>query len=88
MSPLTFTEYNYPSEILDAICAQIFASGLPPPRTSLDPVIAAASGAPTAYPSSAPQAYWPEPIVRRTLSNLCFVNHAWYETAKPWLWKR
>jgi hypothetical protein len=26
--------------------------------------------------------------VRRTLSCLCLVNHAWYEAAKPWLWRR
>jgi hypothetical protein len=23
---------------------------------------------------------------RRTLAQLCLVNHAWYEAAKPWLW--
>ncbi|KXN91729.1 hypothetical protein AN958_12581 [Leucoagaricus sp. SymC.cos] len=88
MSTPAFTECNYPSELLDAICSQIYAFGLPPLETSLDPVIAAASGVPTAYPSSAPQAFWPEPVVRRTLSSLCLVNHAWFEAAKPWLWRR
>lgn len=88
MSIIAFSECNYPSELLDAICAQIYANGLPPVETSLDPVIVTANGAPTAYPSSAPQAYWPEPVVRRALASLCLVNHAWYEAAKPWLWRR
>ncbi|KAJ3557109.1 hypothetical protein NP233_g11827 [Leucocoprinus birnbaumii] len=88
MSTTTFFHSDYPSELLEAICAQIYANGLPPDESSLDPVIAAADGVPTAYPSSAPQAYWPEPVVRRALASLCLVNHAWYEAAKPFLWKR
>ena len=38
-------------------------------------------------PSSLPQANWPEHTVRATLATLCLVNHAWYESAKPWLWQ-
>lgn len=32
--------------------------------------------------------HWPEPLVRKTLTNLCLVNHAWCEAARPWLWRR
>lgn len=32
--------------------------------------------------------HWPEPLVRKALANLCLVNHAWYDAAKPWLWRR
>lgn len=85
MSPIIC---NYPSELLDVICSQIFVNGLPPVESSLDPIITTNSGVPTAYPSSTPQAYWPEPVVRCTLASLCLVNHAWYEAAKPWLWRR
>ncbi|OBZ72117.1 hypothetical protein A0H81_07807 [Grifola frondosa] len=46
------------------------------------------TGEPTAQPSSYPAAYWPDAVVRRTLANLCFVNKAWYEAAKPWLWHK
>ncbi|KIJ67077.1 hypothetical protein HYDPIDRAFT_109078 [Hydnomerulius pinastri MD-312] len=35
-----------------------------------------------------PPSSWPEPTVRRTLSNLCLVNRAWYDAAKPWLWQK
>ncbi|KAF9450332.1 hypothetical protein P691DRAFT_701417 [Macrolepiota fuliginosa MF-IS2] len=88
MSTSAYTGYNYPSELIDAICSQVYASGLPAVETSLDPLVAAVNGVPTAHPSSSPAAYWSESNVRRTLANLCLVNHAWYEAAKPWLWRR
>lgn len=88
MSTVAFAEYHYPPEILDAICAQVFFAGLPPAETSLDPLIPTTTGVPTAQPSSSPPAYWSEPLVRRTLSNLCLASRAWNEAAKPWLWKR
>ena len=88
MSNVAFQEYHDPPELLDAICSQIFFAGLPPTETSLDPLITTATSVPTAQPSSSPPAYWSEPLVRRTLSNLCLVSRAWYEAAKPWLWKR
>ncbi|KAF8899948.1 hypothetical protein CPB84DRAFT_1779790 [Gymnopilus junonius] len=56
---------------------------------SLDPLLVDADPrAPTSHPSSVPPGYWPEPIARRTLTDLCLVNHAWYEAAKPWLWHK
>ncbi|KAJ7773206.1 hypothetical protein B0H16DRAFT_1660327 [Mycena metata] len=35
-----------------------------------------------------PAASWPEPIARHTLAQLCLVNRAWYDAAKPWLWDK
>ncbi|XP_006459346.1 hypothetical protein AGABI2DRAFT_218464 [Agaricus bisporus var. bisporus H97] len=80
--------FGYPSELLDAICSHIYDAGIPPAQSSLDPIITTAVGIPVAQPSSSPQPYWPEPLVRRTLASLCLVNHAWFEAAKPWLWRR
>ena len=86
---VSHTEIQYPPELLYAICAHVYASGLLPDEPPLDPlVIDGDHGAPTAHPTSYPPGYWPEPVARRTLANLCLVNHAWYEAAKPWLWHK
>ncbi|KAI0360146.1 hypothetical protein OH77DRAFT_1394191 [Trametes cingulata] len=80
---------QFPPELLTVICAHVYAAGLPPPTSSLDPLLCADQpGIPTGLPSSFPPAYWPESVVRRTLANLCQVNKAWYEAAKPWLWRK
>ncbi|KAI0768059.1 hypothetical protein BD413DRAFT_605535 [Trametes elegans] len=80
---------QFPPELLAVICAHVYASGLPPPTTSLDPLLCADQpGIPTGLPSSFPPAYSSEAVVRRTLANLCQVNKAWYEAAKPWLWRK
>ncbi|KAI6169138.1 hypothetical protein EDD17DRAFT_1525582 [Pisolithus thermaeus] len=79
---------QYPSELLFIICSHIYAAGIPAVPSSLDPVALGDYGMPTALPSSMAPSHWPEPLVRKTLSSLCLVNHAWYEAAKPWLWRR
>lgn len=79
---------QYPPELLFTICAYIYASGLPQSATSLDPIPLGDYHPPTALPSSMPPSNSPEPLVRRTLANLCLVNRAWYDAAKPWLWQR
>ncbi|KAI0710012.1 hypothetical protein C8Q76DRAFT_87012 [Earliella scabrosa] len=80
---------QFPPELLASICARIYAAGLPPPTSSLDPPLCSdTSGAPTGLPSSYPCASWPESTVRKTLASLCLVNKAWYEAAKPWLWRK
>ncbi|KAG2017911.1 hypothetical protein CC2G_007372 [Coprinopsis cinerea AmutBmut pab1-1] len=78
---------QYPQEILYAICAQVYTSGLQPTEPTLDPPLVA-DGIPTAHPSAVPPAHWSEPEARKTLASLCLVNHAWHEAAKPWLWHR
>ncbi|KAH7906845.1 hypothetical protein BJ138DRAFT_1093588 [Hygrophoropsis aurantiaca] len=82
------TVLQYPQELLLTICAHIYASGIPASASSLDPLALGDHGAPIALPSSMPPANWSEPVVRRTLANLCLVNRAWYEAAKPWLWQK
>ncbi|KAF9468146.1 hypothetical protein BDZ94DRAFT_1184546 [Collybia nuda] len=77
-----------PAELLSVICAHVYSSCLQPSEPSLDPLIATDYGIPTALPSSLPAGNWPEPVARRTLANLCLVNHSWYEAAKPWLWTK
>ncbi|KAG6872395.1 hypothetical protein C0995_010093 [Termitomyces sp. Mi166 len=79
---------HYPSELQNVICACIYSFCLPSDVPSLDPLIQKDCGTPTALPSSFPGSSWPEPITRRTLANLCLVNHTWYEAAKPWLWTK
>lgn len=76
-----------PPELLHLFCAYIYRSARPPSTSSLDPLLLGDYGVPSALPSSFPQANWPEPTVRTTLATLCLVNHAWYESAKPWLWQ-
>ncbi|KAF9046924.1 hypothetical protein BDZ89DRAFT_1058394 [Hymenopellis radicata] len=78
---------QYPPELLTRICSHIYAASLPPANPSLDPLIITEHGIPTSFPSSLPPANWSEPMTRRTLKNLCLVNHDWYEAAKPWLWR-
>jgi hypothetical protein len=79
---------QYPPDLLFAISGHVYAAGLPASASSLDPTALGEYGIPTALPSSMPPSNWPEPIVRRTLANLCLVNHAWYNAAKPWLWHK
>ncbi|KAI0787931.1 hypothetical protein C8Q74DRAFT_1195306 [Fomes fomentarius] len=80
---------QFPPELLAVICAHVYAAGLQPPVPSLDPPLCSDHpDAPTALPSSYPCASWPESVVRRTLANLCLVNNAWNEAAKPWLWRK
>ena len=80
---------QFPPELLTVICAHVYASGRPPLVTSLDPPLCSDhSGIPIALPSSYPCAYWPEAVVRKTLVGLCLTNKAWYEAAKPWLWRK
>ncbi|KAG6836826.1 hypothetical protein H0H93_002672 [Arthromyces matolae] len=79
---------HYPSELQNVICACVYSFCLPPDEPSLDPLIQKDYGTPTALPSSLPGSSWPEPVARRTLANLCLVNHSWYEAAKPWLWAK
>ena len=80
---------QFPPELLSVICAYVYASGLSPPIPSLDPQLCSDHpGIPIGLPSSFPSAYWPEAVVRRTLASLCQVNKAWYEAAKPWLWRK
>ncbi|EKM58207.1 uncharacterized protein PHACADRAFT_139912 [Phanerochaete carnosa HHB-10118-sp] len=81
------TANQCPPELLSLICAHIFAAGLPPAETSLDPLITSEDRVPTALPSTYPGAQWSEPTVRKTLASATLVNHAWYEAAKPHLWK-
>ena len=86
-SAQTHSGVEYPLEILSAICAQVYASGLSPTESSLDPPVAG-KGIPTGQPSAVPQGHWTEQEVRLALANLCLVSHAWFEAAKPWLWHR
>ncbi|KAF8440548.1 hypothetical protein L210DRAFT_3401368 [Boletus edulis BED1] len=79
---------QYPPELLFSICAHVYAAGLPPFTHSLDPIALRDHGAPTALPSSMPPANCSEPVVRRTLAHLSLVNRAWYDAAKPWLWRK
>lgn len=77
-----------PPELLSLICAHIYAAGLPPAATSLDPHVLSENAVPTGLPSSYPAPHWPEQAVRRTLANVSLVSHTWYEAAKPWLWRK
>ncbi|EMD34139.1 hypothetical protein CERSUDRAFT_159603 [Gelatoporia subvermispora B] len=80
--------HSYPPELLSAICARIYDAALPPPVPSLDPLLNSDGSIPTSLPSSYPPAHWTDALARRTLANLCLVNRAWYEAAKPWLWRK
>ncbi|KDR76317.1 hypothetical protein GALMADRAFT_96866 [Galerina marginata CBS 339.88] len=86
----TQPDIQYPPELLYAICAHVYASCLLPEEPSLDPLLLTEydTRIPTSHPSSVPPGYWPEPVTRRALANLCLVNHAWYDAAKPWLWHK
>ncbi|KAH9928626.1 uncharacterized protein B0H18DRAFT_1084385 [Fomitopsis serialis] len=79
---------EYPPELFSVISAHVYAAGCPPPTPSLDPVLHTEGDVPTTLPSSYPPAYWAESVSKRTLKNLCLVSHAWYEAAKPWLWRK
>jgi hypothetical protein len=79
-------QFNYPPELALAICACVYASGLPAAGPSLDPP--ARSKESSVPSSSVSSCDWSEPVTRTTLANLCLVNHAWYTAAKPWLWRK
>ena len=79
---------HYPPELLFLICAHVYYSSLFPAESSLDPLILKDYGTPTSLPSTIPASHWPEPVARHALANLCLVNRAWYEAAKPWLWTK
>jgi hypothetical protein len=79
---------SYPPDLLYAICAAVYSAALPPPVSSLDPLLPQSKAVPTSLPSSHPPPNWPEPLARKTLSNLCLVNKVWYEAAKPWLYRK
>ncbi|KAF7316887.1 hypothetical protein HMN09_00422600 [Mycena chlorophos] len=79
----------FPPELRLAICAYIHSSCIPSSVPSLDPLVTEGHhGVPTSTPSSMPPASWPEPVARKTLAQLCLVNRAWYQAAKPWLWDK
>lgn len=82
------TVAQHPPELLFLVCSHIYSAGLPAPTSSLDPLVSGEYGSPIHLPSSLPPGNWSEPAVRKTLSNLCLVNHSWYEAAKPWLWHK
>ncbi|KAJ7284925.1 hypothetical protein C8J57DRAFT_1432190 [Mycena rebaudengoi] len=82
------SDSRYPPELLFAICAYIYSACIPSAIPSLDPLVSSDHGVPTSLPSSLPPASWPEPVARHTLAQLCLVNRAWYEAAKPWLWDK
>lgn len=87
-SPVRFAIDDFPQELLEAICAQIFDAGTPNFNPSLDPLIGGARSPPTAVPNSFPPTSWTDHSVRKTLASLCMVNKAWYYAAKPQLWRR
>jgi hypothetical protein len=64
--------WQYPPELLFAISAHVYAASLPASESSLDPIAMGEYGTPT----------------RKTLADLCLVNRAWYDAAKPWLWHK
>ncbi|KAI0925981.1 hypothetical protein AcV5_008563 [Taiwanofungus camphoratus] len=78
----------FPPELLSVVCGYVYAAGLPSAVPSLDPILHSEGCIPTSLPSSFPPSHWTDSVVRRTLSNLCLVNRAWYEAAKPWLWRK
>ncbi|KAF9223874.1 hypothetical protein BS17DRAFT_802344 [Gyrodon lividus] len=79
---------QYPPELLFAICGHVYTAGLPASISSLDPIPLGVYGTPSALPSSMPPSNWSESVMRMTLANLCLVDHAWYNAAKPWLWHK
>jgi hypothetical protein len=80
---------QFPPDIIVAICAAVYNYGLPASPPSLDPLLCTDNHSiPTGLPSSLPPSNWPEPVVRRTLTSLCLVDHAWCAGAKPWLWRK
>ena len=97
ISPMTMsTPYHFlrcsindcPQELLEAVCSHIFHAGIPSFAPSLDPLINGGPNPPTALPNSFPAASWTDHSVRKALASLCMVNKAWYDAAKPWLWRR
>ncbi|KAI0303724.1 hypothetical protein B0F90DRAFT_1935023 [Multifurca ochricompacta] len=79
---------EYPPELLSLICSYVYASAIPSPISSLDPLYIPEAGVPTDLPSSYPPPNWSEPVARRTLTTLTLVNRAWSEAARPWLWRK
>ncbi|KAF8841776.1 hypothetical protein BDN67DRAFT_1068223, partial [Paxillus ammoniavirescens] len=64
--------WQYPPELLFAISAHVYVESLPASASTLDPITMGEYGMTT----------------RKTLANLCLVNRAWYDAAKPWLWRK
>ena len=87
-SPVRPTIEDFPQELLEAICTHIFYAGIPSFAPSLDPLLSGPPNPPTAVPNSFPAASWTDHTVRKALASLCMVNKAWYDAAKPWLWRR
>lgn len=79
---------QFPVELISSICSAIYHGSVPPSEQSLDPLIVNGGSIPTALPSAYPASYISESLARKTLSSLCLVNRAWYNAAKPWLWRR
>lgn len=79
---------HFPPELLDAVCATIFYAGELPPVPSLDPLVFHSNAAPTGLPSSYPPPQWSGQLALRSLASLCLTNHAWFEAARPWLWRK
>lgn len=79
---------DVPQELLEAICAHIYYAAVPSFTPSLDPLVSGGSHPPIGLPNSFPAASWTDHAVRKTLVRLCTVNKAWYDAAKPWLWRR
>ncbi|KAG8949419.1 hypothetical protein FRC00_008149, partial [Tulasnella sp. 408] len=78
---------DLPHEILSSVCAVAYEVSLPN-DISLDPSFTPLTNStPTALPSSYPPSSWSEATTRQTLASLCLVNRAWYNAAKPYLWR-
>lgn len=82
------TVSQFPPELFDSICAAIYYAGQLPAVPSLDPIILENNAIPTGLPSAHPPSQWPEHVTRRSLANLCLVNHTWHDAALPWLWRK
>ncbi|KIO34796.1 hypothetical protein M407DRAFT_3387 [Tulasnella calospora MUT 4182] len=78
---------HLPHEILSSVCAVAYEASLSN-DISLDPSFTPLTETtPTALPSSYPPSSWSELTTRRTLASLCLVNRAWFNAAKPYLWR-
>jgi len=88
------TADDFPPELMYSICAAVHDAARPPLVSSLDPLpthaMSSGSGLPlpSGAPSSHPPAVWRAEASRQTLAALCKVNKAWYEAARPWLWRK
>lgn len=98
---MTSTISEFPTELLGRVCSFVYASAIPPVQSTLDPLLAIEpphsyasldssllNKPPYGLPSSVPPSHWPESVSRKTLANLCLVDHAFFAAAKPWLWRK